>query len=1160
MSITHSTSFNNNNSESTGNHKSSNIENIMIASEGINSKANPHFHMNQINQHQSGLNLGFSNIDFQSSPGTGSGSSPGAPPTPLDQRARRRSSSSATNNGPVPSTSEAVSETPLTTSNNNMNSKVNKRLDRIPENLGPNGTTPSGKPRLFVCTVCTRAFARHEHLKRHERSHTKEKPFSCGVCQRRFSRRDLLLRHAQKLHAGCDDAIKRLRRRSVRSKSVSSPTMDEKTDILMADANDDDVEDPKTKRQKFNENGSSSHLLTPSVSSNNTNLLFNTQPPPHPIHTASTGNIFSNGNGRADFKGRRSSFSAASASNYASVPQSQLRNNYYQDSVEFSTPQLLPVENLLGSENLNHQSINSWLSDINGLPGLDFLNNFSLNEAQNNQNHQQKAQDDSVTPSSILSDSKVSSSDSKPKRHSVSRQTNSRRAQLRKSSTSNIKKESDIFGYSFYDDDYTFANQHNEYHDMKFSYPKLPSSYLKEYSSSSPGGSSSNNLNDYDLLSELEIPNHEEKILSAGYSFYGSNDFAPSTISPTNMFNFKAEHENSTMDIDSQHSLQAKKINSEEQADQFSADYSTDTLFTENLKSNIQKVLSKYPFVNIPPPDLPELDVLNSYCGIFEEKFLSHYPFIHTSILNERAMYDYTKNEDPPNDLTSNVCLPLLIATTGSLYSNNKKISADLYEISRRCIHVYLDLRKKSDDAEKATTHNSPLWLVQCLILSVLYGLFAEYDESDLSIILRQVNALCTLIKVSKFTTLKFDHENIEINDDYFKDYILYQSKIRTVFMIFNISSTLTCFYDLAPFIKYKEIKCDLPDLENYWNCSNVEQFKQRCVENSSLNYCLNLDKILNDMLMNNQINYKLSEFGANIVIFGLLQYFFSNKKNSLTNYSAGVSPFHSNSSNLVKNYKWEDLLIDQNLNINLESILLKNISVIRSLMIDLSKIKECMWHRRWNELSQEFMKLHARNDDLIDACDYSIRTISLIFINDIDSSNFKKCLSLTIQCLFFNFFYIAKFLHSFERKILRSSPSALIISNMKPSELKLVSKNFSIYIKIAKFLADLEQILVRNFNYHDIESKLTTKEFDKTRYNFGVAPRILNDSDYSTNINMTQVSQVAKLCLSSSILKIGEFVFNLVFEKEMNFNIYKSLSDGLFHLRVYLESDLQQK
>ncbi|KAL2438473.1 hypothetical protein ABEF95_010835 [Exophiala dermatitidis] len=57
------------------------------------------------------------------------------------------------------------------------------------------------KPRPHVCTTCMRSFARLEHLKRHERSHTKEKPFQCPECARCFARRDLLLRHQQKLHS-----------------------------------------------------------------------------------------------------------------------------------------------------------------------------------------------------------------------------------------------------------------------------------------------------------------------------------------------------------------------------------------------------------------------------------------------------------------------------------------------------------------------------------------------------------------------------------------------------------------------------------------------------------------------------------------------------------------------------------------------------------------------------------------------------------------------------------------------------------------------------------------------------------------------------------------------------------------------------------------------
>jgi len=64
----------------------------------------------------------------------------------------------------------------------------------------PQPAPKTDKPRPHVCQTCQRSFARLEHLKRHERSHTKEKPFECPECTRCFARRDLLLRHQQKLH------------------------------------------------------------------------------------------------------------------------------------------------------------------------------------------------------------------------------------------------------------------------------------------------------------------------------------------------------------------------------------------------------------------------------------------------------------------------------------------------------------------------------------------------------------------------------------------------------------------------------------------------------------------------------------------------------------------------------------------------------------------------------------------------------------------------------------------------------------------------------------------------------------------------------------------------------------------------------------------------
>jgi len=54
-----------------------------------------------------------------------------------------------------------------------------------------------GKVRAFVCPLysCGRLFKRMEHLKRHLRTHTMERPFGCERCGKRFSRSDNLSQH-----------------------------------------------------------------------------------------------------------------------------------------------------------------------------------------------------------------------------------------------------------------------------------------------------------------------------------------------------------------------------------------------------------------------------------------------------------------------------------------------------------------------------------------------------------------------------------------------------------------------------------------------------------------------------------------------------------------------------------------------------------------------------------------------------------------------------------------------------------------------------------------------------------------------------------------------------------------------------------------------------
>ena len=86
--------------------------------------------------------------------------------------------------------------------------RVNKRSrsndndlpsDDIPQN-GPGGDSVDAheqqrNPRLYSCGKCSKSYSRLDHLSRHVRMHTQEKPYQCHICSKAFARADLLKRH-----------------------------------------------------------------------------------------------------------------------------------------------------------------------------------------------------------------------------------------------------------------------------------------------------------------------------------------------------------------------------------------------------------------------------------------------------------------------------------------------------------------------------------------------------------------------------------------------------------------------------------------------------------------------------------------------------------------------------------------------------------------------------------------------------------------------------------------------------------------------------------------------------------------------------------------------------------------------------------------------------
>ena len=60
--------------------------------------------------------------------------------------------------------------------------------------------------RNTACSVCHRVFSKVEHLQRHLRTHTHERPFSCEYCFKSYARKDTLHRHVRRYHFQANDS------------------------------------------------------------------------------------------------------------------------------------------------------------------------------------------------------------------------------------------------------------------------------------------------------------------------------------------------------------------------------------------------------------------------------------------------------------------------------------------------------------------------------------------------------------------------------------------------------------------------------------------------------------------------------------------------------------------------------------------------------------------------------------------------------------------------------------------------------------------------------------------------------------------------------------------------------------------------------------------
>lgn len=1139
------------------------------------------------------------------------------------------------------------------------------------------GSTPSGKPRLFVCGICTRAFARQEHLSRHERSHTKEKPFTCNICSRKFSRRDLLLRHSTKLHAGAADVIPRLRKRSIKHmKKEELEGLDEKdltgnsnkksrksitsistapTSIISTASNingkpnavksltpsstssssSSSNHNKKNNSSRHSDDSENSLILetsskgkskSPFSKSSNKNYedeksILNTfQLPLYPMHSMGdfsdiasslvtidniNDNDNDNENEHSNFNRfnelqsnsynyyRRASFSAMSGNNYAMTNPEP----YATETVEFSTPQFYSIEdeqerwlnsisetneahfnqtnpkmanpNTDSKMNSNTDPIQVHRTEIEQLS--DFMRNKKLHD-QNNGNHIQNYgilngysfydnNTNEITETLFktrLTGSTGNIGNSSPKKYPQPQpfkstspimqeellNLNSENNNNNKNVSNPMKLNNDIISQNYQKSNLIknlfdkFSKTNTPINSSKINVlDKLNLEQLEQliqghgFSSIANNNNKNNihngnnniNNNDDDLMHDIfngdlsskdgindKVRHWQETLFNQpiadleklndmhvsntygipqGYSFYGGGDeindlnrsssngilgnynnddnlSSEATISPVLL---ESNIDDNQMDIDKEVSLphehhdhEHKKLSFEEKFDIANlSSYSQAFLFTNNMKKIVKQSLHDYPFFGTPTPELVSNDLLNLYVDQFINKFLTHHPFIHKSILNEywiiknsresavensisvKEAEDYDEKEFKivrDNTFLNNfevsiVCLPLLIATIGAVVSNKKEDAANLYEISRRCIHVYLESRRNlktvGDDSDSNSSvtspSSSPLWLIQSLTLSVIYGLFAD-EEISLSVIIRQVHALNALVKSSGINDMK---RPPRAGRD-FKIYLSYESTIRTIHMIFHVSTLLSTLYNIVPSLSLIDVNIDLPGASLLWECLNEEEYV-KLVENFDfgskgfkfvLKELFRIDikdvNMKTGLINNNDDNFLLnnhvSEFGLiclqnalhQLVYFSQLESEKQNVKINHSNISRQVLQELGDGSEIsMEKIKqvgeiW-NLLVNACVLYNKSSEVYSDCKILNhylnlklSSIMNLNKIKESVWLKSFSDINEQYIKCFNYGDDelkdirfqdeLIALIDNSINILKLIFFNEDNS------------------------------------------------------------------------------------------------------------------------------------------------------------------------------
>ena len=694
------------------------------------------------------------------------------------------------------------------------------------------------KPRPHVCGTCGRSFARLEHLKRHERSHTKEKPFECPECTRCFARRDLLLRHQQKLHMTTTPSS---RPRSGRRESTSSGTATGRVRKNSTVSNAAGLNASAPVRPRAN---TISHVDASSLGmfaaanaaaarqANSFNLNHGHQPAmngfPGPAAFGYRGMSTATGhhgnlNGLPKLEtsclhinvggGLRTAppFQAFNhdfgleyrpGSSTSTINPAQLHYSDSPQSFSFEPP-MSPFQHAFNG--INHAQ-----DYLHPEANLEWINGF---DHQMSFDHNEHAIDES-SPSAVSTGSPEAMSE-------VMLDGSMTQSQLQDTMQSSIYPH--IHGEGF-DSGMDLQN-----YTMSNPVPQVP----------------------YPMPSQMDVPN---PLLNFGPSGVQEQFFHPPI--------------RACADTRTNSAASVTSSNRQSSVTSVSTDSITDATRQALLVSLSQPPLSghnqrKYSQPAISSPlspgfsarpsnsskiSLPSTQDLQRYVSAYIRYFHPHLPFLHIPSLSfdspgyaTQLRFPNSQHVMQPSGVAGGGgCLILAMAAIGALYEYESEASKGLFDMAKRMTRMYLEERRKADVSAaiggipghvETSAGNTPLWLVQVMLLNAIYGHNCG-DKISAEIARTSCAALVSLARAADLTRAQepmshgmmpqhaddgWNPRGVSDDQGEWHTWIYAEERKRTFYAVFVLSSMLVSAYNHAPALVNSEIQLELPCEEELW-------------------------------------------------------------------------------------------------------------------------------------------------------------------------------------------------------------------------------------------------------------------------------------------------------------------------------------------------------